>query len=220
MIQISLYSSEAQNTLIDQCPLGTAAGFGVPIITIDRAMTAEELGFSRILANPVYAQMSRGKFESSFVFLLTQILYDLNRLASDLILFSSDEFGYVQLPRNICTGSSIMPQKKNPDALELIRGYYHIVVGEHHKLQHLTTNLISGYHRDMQLMKEPVVSSFKKTKACIEIMTYIIRLTDVDEETCKQALTSEVYATEEVYRLVKKGLSFRDAYRQIGKRHS
>ncbi|HDQ00744.1 MAG TPA: hypothetical protein ENN22_16395 [bacterium] len=111
--------------ILDQSPLGTAAGYGVPL-EIDRDFAAKELGFSRVQKNPIYAQNSRGKFESSLFHVLSQIMFDLNKIATDLILFSMPEFGFFKLPVEFCTGSSIMPQKKNPDVLELLRAKYFI----------------------------------------------------------------------------------------------
>jgi len=118
---------QAAKDLIDQSPLGTGAGYGVPL-EIDRKFTAELLGFKRVQKNPLYVQNSRGKFETAILFALNQIMYDLNKMASDLILFSLPDFGYFDLPDEFCTGSSIMPQKKNPDVLELIRANYQVTV--------------------------------------------------------------------------------------------
>ncbi len=206
--------------IIDQNPLGTGAGFGIPVLKIDRKMTTALLGFSKVLENPIYAQMSRGKFESSLVHVLSQILFDLNKLATDLMLFSMSEFGYVGLPTELCTGSSIMPQKKNPDVLELVRAKYHIVLGEEFKLKSLIANLMSGYNRDVQLTKEPVMKSIETTKSCIKIMTLVISKIEINEEKCKKAMTKELFATQEAYKLVKKGMPFREAYQEIGKRYS
>jgi argininosuccinate lyase len=203
--------------LVDRSPLGTAAGFGVPVFELDREMTAELMGFASVLSNPHYAQLSRGKIEMMILSLLSAILFDLNRLASDLLLFSMEEFGYVSLPVKLCTGSSIMPQKKNPDVLELVRGKYHLVNGNEFKLRSLISNLTSGYQRDLQLMKGPLFRSFETTAECLEIMTLVLHGIEVDEDRCRSAMTDELYATEKVYRLVKDGMPFRDAYRIVGK---
>ena len=210
---------DAAAKLIDQCPLGTAAGFGVPVFKLDRKFVSEQLGFSKVMANPIYAQMSRGKFEAVIIDVLTQVMFDLNKLSSDLILFSMKEFGYVSLPKEFCTGSSIMPQKKNPDVLELVRGKYHIVLGESFKVKSIVGNLMSGYNRDMQLTKEPLMNSLDITKQSISIMALIINGISINKEKCKAAMTPELYATEEAYILVKKGMSFRDAYKMVGEKY-
>ena len=204
--------------IIDQSPLGSAAGFGVPILNIDKAFTAKKANFSKEMSNPVYAQLSRGKFESMIINALTQVMLTLNKLSTDIILFSASQLGYIELPKEYCTGSSIMPQKKNPDVFELIRGYYHVLVGEQVKIQSMISNLISGYHRDLQLTKEPVMKSFNITKECLEIASIIIKEIKVDEKKCAEAMTKELYATEEAYKLVKKGLPFRQAYKEVGKK--
>jgi len=207
---------EATYSLIDQSPLGSGAGYGIPIKT-DNKYSAKLLGFSKVMENPSYAQMSRGKFEADLVDKLSLILLDLNKLASDLILYNMKEFGYVSLPKEFCTGSSIMPQKKNPDVLELMRAKYHIVLGESFKIKSLVSNLISGYNRDLQLTKEPVISSIEITKSCLQIMNLLISKLKINKDACKKAMTPELFATEEAYKLVKKGMPFRQAYKKIGK---
>ena len=206
---------EAAFRLVDRSPLGTAAGYGVPVFELDREMTAELMGFSTVLTNPMYAQLSRGKVESAVLSLLSGIMLTLNRLASDLLLFSMPEFGYVVLPERFCTGSSIMPQKKNPDALELVRAKYHVVCAEEAKLKSLVSNLMSGYHRDLQLIKGPLFRAFDTTAACLEIMSLVVPGIAVDEARCRAAMTEDLYATEEAYKLVRSGVPFRDAYRSV-----
>lgn len=204
--------------LMDQSPLGTGAGYGIPL-EIDRAFVAKEAGFSRVQGNPIYVQLSRGKFESTLVHSLAQLLLDVNRMATDLIVFSMPEFGFFVLPEAFCTGSSIMPQKKNPDVLELLRAKYHAVSARSQELQSLVANLISGYHRDLQLSKKPVMEALDITSECVEILRRVIENLQVDEKACQKAMTKELFATEEVYALVKKGIPFREAYRQVAKRY-
>jgi argininosuccinate lyase len=206
--------------IIDQSPLGTAAGFGVPIFKLDREMTSEIMNFARVQKNPLYAQFSRGKFEMSIMAFLTGIMLIMNKLASDLMLFSMDEFGFIVLPDALCTGSSMMPQKKNPDVLEIIRANYSMILGEEFKVKSLVSNLISGYNRDLQLIKEPLFHSFDTTKECIEIMTLVLNQIKVDKRRCTSAVTKDMYATEEVYRLVLEGMPFREAYRKIAAKYS
>ena len=205
--------------LIDQSPLGSAAGYGVPVFKIDKEFTSNEMKFERVMQNPIYVQHSRGKFESSIIHSLSQIMFDLNKLSSDLIMFSMQEFGYVKLPNEFCTGSSIMPQKKNPDVLELVRAKYHLLLGEEIKLKSLTSNLIFGYNRDLQLTKEPVFNSIDITRDSLLIMTEVIKGIEFDKTKCKKAMTPELYATEEAYLLVKeKKMPFRDAYKIVGQK--
>ena len=209
---LSMLKSVAK--LIDQSPLGSAAGYGVPI-KIDKEMTAKEMGFDRVQKNPIYCQISRGKFELSILHGLGQIMLTINRLASDLILFSMAEFGYVSLPDHFCTGSSIMPQKKNPDVLELLRGSYHIISGYETQVKGLTANLISGYNRDIQLSKEPVMQGINLGIDCLKINVAVIEALKVNKDICDTAMTDELFATEKAYKLVEKGIPFREAYRQV-----
>ena len=204
--------------LIDQSPLGSGAGYGVPL-DLDREMTALKMGFKRVQKNPIYVQMSRGKFESTFLHCLTQIMFDLNKIATDIIFFSIPELAYLVIPDEFCTGSSIMPQKKNPDVLELIRAKYHKVVSMESEVKNITANLISGYNRDLQDTKAPVLKSFEITEKSFEVMTLVIGGLHVDASKCSAAMSNEVYATERVYDLVKKGIPFRDAYKTVGNQY-
>ncbi|MBI2548759.1 argininosuccinate lyase [Candidatus Woesearchaeota archaeon] len=203
-------------TLIDQNPLGSAAGYGVPV-TIDRGLTTKELGFAKIQENPIYCGMSRGKFEANVLNTLSQVMADLNKLATDLILFSTKEFGFFVLPANYCTGSSIMPQKKNPDVLELMRANYHVVVGYEIQVKGIIGNVMSGYQRDLQLTKEPVIRGFTLVLSSLSIAAKVVQGLGVQEKHLKEAMSAELYATEKAYALVKKGMSFREAYKEVGK---
>lgn len=211
---------EAVQKMIDQNPLGSGAGFGVPVFELDPSMTAKEMGFSRVMKNAPYCQLSRGKFEGIILHVLSQIMLDLNRLATDLILFSMKEFGYVTLPKEFCTGSSIMPQKKNPDVLELLRAKYHVVYGEETKVMGIVGNLMSGFNRDLQLTKEPLMNSIEITKDSLKIISLVVSGMEINASSCEAAMTSELYATEETYKLVKEGMSFRDAYKKVGEKYS
>ena len=205
----------AAREVLDQSPLGTAAGFGVPVFELDREMTAADLGFARVQENSIYAQHSRGKFEGIVLHVASQIMYDLNRLASDLMLFSMREMAFVILPESLCTGSSIMPQKRNPDVLELIRAKYHLVLGDEMTIRHLSANLISGYNRDVQLTKGPLMRGLDATAQSLAMMARIVTEIEIDAKRCRQAMGEELYATERAYRLVREGVPFRDAYRRI-----
>jgi argininosuccinate lyase len=209
----------AVHKLIDQSPLGTGAGYGVPL-RIDRNFTARMLGFGRVQRNPIYTQHSRGKFEAMLLHVCCQVLFDLNRCAGDIIFYSMPEIGYVQLPGSLTTGSSIMPQKKNPDVLELVRANYHTVVGQIVQVQSVVSNLISGYHRDVQVTKEPVMKGLTITINSLAIMEVVFKHLSVDGVRCNAALTEDMFATEEVYALVERGVPFRDAYRRIAKKYT
>jgi argininosuccinate lyase len=211
---------ESADGLVDRSPLGTGAGYGVPVFELNRAMTADAMEFGGLLENPIHAHMTRGKYEALILSLLAQVLLDLNRLATDLLLFSMTEFGFIKLPKDLCTGSSIMPQKTNPDVLELVRGKYHFVVGEEHKVKGLIGNLMTGYQRDLGLTKEPVFRGFDTTKACLRIMCHVVERIEVDAGACEAAMADDLYATEAAYKLVKEGVPFRDAYRRIGEKYA
>jgi len=204
--------------LVDQSPLGTGAGYGVPL-KIDRNYTAKLLGFKKLQKNPIYTQHSRGKFESTILHTLSQIMFDLNKIATDLITFTMPEFSYFELPKEFSTGSSIMPQKKNPDLLELLRAKYHVVVSYEFLIKSIISNLLSGYNRDLQLTKMPAMKGLEITKESLSIMNLIFQNLKVNKENCNKALTKDIYATEETYRLVKKGIPFRKAYRIVSKKY-
>ena len=204
----------AVEKLIDQSPLGTGAGYGLPL-PIDRKFTAKLLGFKKIQNNPIYVQNSRGKFESSILHALNQIMFDLNKMATDMAMFSMSEFGYFELAPQLCTGSSIMPQKKNPDVLELVRAKYYKTLAYEFGTKNLIGNLISGYNRDLQLTKEFVINGFEETENCLKIMALVLSGLKINKENCKKEMTGELYATERAYELVKKGVSFRNAYKKI-----
>ena len=200
--------------LINQSPLGSGAGFGVPI-NIDRKFLAKELKFDSVQDNPIYCQLSRGKFELYIINIFTQIMFSINRIASDIVLFCTDEFKFFSLPDEFCSGSSIMPNKRNPDVLELLRGSYSILIGYQSQIQSLSQNLISGYNRDIQLSKEPTIRSIDLIKNCLDINTLVISGLIVNEKNCKKAMTDELFATEQAYNMVKEGIPFRQAYRKI-----
>ncbi len=201
-------------SIVDRSPSGTGAGYGIPL-DIDQYYSMDLLDFENIHLNPIYAQISRGKYESMILHLLSQIMFDLNKLASDLIFFSMPEIGYFELPDEVCTGSSIMPQKKNPDLLEIMRGNYHVVISCEHQVKTVTSNLLSGYNRDIQLTKEPVMKSFEIVEKSLEIAIILFEQLKVNKKRCKEAMTPELFAAERAYELVKKGMPFREAYKKI-----
>jgi argininosuccinate lyase len=199
--------------LNDQCPLGSAAGYGTPL-NLDRAFVAKELNFTKIQNNTLYVQNSRGKFELLVLQALQQVMLDLNKLATDMMLFSTAEFSFIELPEEFCTGSSIMPQKKNPDVLELVRAKYGMVSGYATQIATVIANLPSGYNRDFQLTKESLIKGVETTKETISVMTLVVATIKVNKENCSQAMTPDLYATEKAYKLVSKGIPFREAYKK------
>ncbi|MFH0956901.1 MAG: argininosuccinate lyase [Candidatus Aenigmatarchaeota archaeon] len=200
--------------LVDQSPLGTGAGYGLPA-ELDRKLTAKKLGFSSVQENPLYVQNSRGKFEGFVLHALSQVMLDLSRMASDVILFSMPELGYFTLDSSVCTGSSIMPQKKNPDVLEIMRGKFHEVQALGQQVMGTTAGLISGYNRDVQLTKEPVMKGFSIVKESLAAAALVLSGMGVDAEKCRKAMTPELFAAQEAYELSMKGVPFRDAYRKV-----
>jgi argininosuccinate lyase len=204
--------------LIDQSPLGAGAGYGVPL-ALDREYTAKLIGFRKVQKNPLYTQNSRGKFEGTIIHTLSQITYDLNKIAADLIIFTMSEFGYFELPNEFCTGSSIMPHKKNPDVLEILRGKHPVICSLEFQVKGITANLMSSYSRVLQLTKDPTIRAFELVKECLTIAKLLFKNLKVNKERCESALTEEIFATEEVFKLVKKGASFREAYKIISKKY-
>lgn len=200
----------------DQSPLGSGAGYGLPL-NIDRQLTSDLLGFKKVQNNTLYVQNSRGKFESVIVFALSNVMNDLAKLSNDLIIFSMDEFGFFKLPDELCTGSSIMPQKKNPDVFELTRAKASKVDANLFLIKSIVSKLQSGYNRDFQLTKEPLIESFEIALSALKIFKMIIEKIEIDEQKCVQACTPELFATEQVYELVKNGISFRDAYKEVAR---
>jgi len=201
--------------LIDQSPLGSAASYGVPL-PLDRSYTAKLLGFQRVQNNVLYANNSRGKFEAIAVDALDYLALTLSKAAQDLILFSLPEFGYVHLPEELCSGSSIMPQKKNPDGLELMRSKAGTVSGYAAAIKNIIRSLPSGYNRDFQDTKEPLMKAARTVSSMIRVMNLTFDKLEVDSEKLEQSLTPELYATDLALEYVQQGMSFRDAYRKSG----
>ena len=208
---------KALENLLDQNPLGSASGFGIRNFTLDREQTARELGFSRVQENPIYCGFSRGYFENIFLQTLSQIAIVLSRLASDLLLFSTSEFDFIKIPTVFTTGSSIMPQKRNPDTVEIMQGKLVSFLSKQDAIQNIIIKLSSGYHREFQLVKKPFFEGVEIIRDCLEISAMLISGIDYKSENLEEAMTKDLFVTEKVYDLVKKGLPFREAYRQIKK---
>lgn len=199
----------------NQSPLGSAASYGVPL-PLNRELVAELLGFAKVQNNVLYANNSRGKMESIILDAVDQVTLTLSKLAQDLILFSMPEFRYFSLPDNLCSGSSIMPQKKNPCGLELVRAKAATVSACAFQIKNLIKALPSGYNRDFQETKEPFLRGANTGLACVQIMDLCIRKVKVNPEKLKAGFIPEIYATDAALELVAQGVPFRDAYREVG----
>jgi len=198
----------------EQNPLGSAAGYGVPNLPLDREATRAALEFARNHEPVTAVQLSRGKAEASLIFELALLLGDSSRLASDLLLFYTSEFAYVALPAQMTTGSSIMPQKRNPDVFELVRGAQATVTGALQETLALTAKLTSGYHRDLQRLKAPLFRSIDLAGDVLAIMAHALPGVRFRAENI--VLGPELYAAAEANELVvKEGLPFREAYRRV-----
>jgi argininosuccinate lyase len=195
-------------------PWGSAAGYGVPRLDLPREAVAERLGFGGLQLHAPVVQLSRGKIEAAVVHALVQLGATANRLAADLVLFASAEFGFVTLPVEYTTGSSIMPQKRNPDVLELARATYHRLTAELHLLLGLPANLPSGYHRDLQLTKEAVMRAVFAARDLFTALRHVLPGVRFDAERAREALSPDLFATDAALALVEQGVPFRSAYRR------
>ena len=201
--------------VLDQSPLGSAASYGVTL-PLDREYTASLMGFSKVQNNVLYANNSRGKFEAFFLDHAEYIALTLSKLAQDLMIFTLPEFGYFSLPRELCTGSSIMPQKKNPDGLELARSRTALIGSCSMRVKSIIKALPSGYNRDFQDTKEPLIEGYRTTEELVRIMTEMITKLEVHPEALINACVPELYATDRVMEKVLSGGNFRDSYRSVG----
>lgn len=202
--------------LINQCPLGSAASYGVSL-PIDRQYCADLLGFKAVQNNVLYANNSRGKFEAAVLHVLVQIMNDLSKAATDVIIFSAPEFGYLTLPEKFCPGSSLMPQKRNPCPLEIIRAKSAVLQGQLFQTLEIARALPSGYNRDFQETKRPIMHGFEMTNMSLKVFAQIFSDLQVNQKTCIEAFTPELFATDQVLKLTREGIPFRDAYRTIAK---
>jgi argininosuccinate lyase len=200
---------------INTCPLGAGASYGVSL-PLNRDMVSRLLGFKKVQNNVIYVNNSRGKYESITLDALEQVLLTLNKLSTDIIMFSMPEFGYFTLPQELCTGSSIMPQKKNPDGLELVRAKAGTVGGYASQVKNIIRSLPSGYNRDFQETKRPLMLGLLSGFECIVVMDLTMNKLIVNKEKLAAAFTPDIFATDAAYDLVKQGKTFRDAYREIG----
>jgi len=202
--------------ITNQNPLGSAAGYGSSF-PLDRQMTTDLLGFKSMNYNVVYAQMGRGKIEKTVSFALSSIASTISKFAFDVCLFMSQNFGFVSLPDELTTGSSIMPHKKNPDVFELVRSHCNKIQAIPYQISLMTNNLPSGYFRDLQILKEVFLPAFQELSDCIRIAGFAIDHMTINTNVMADERYQYVYSVEDVNKLVMSGVPFRDAYKIIGK---
>ena len=203
---------------MNRLPLGAAALAGTSY-PIDRAQVARELGFDGVCENSLDAVSDRD-FAIEFSACASVVMMHFSRLSEELILWMNPRFGFIDLPDRFCTGSSIMPQKKNPDVFELLRAKYFVVTSNESRVRSIAGNLLSGYNRDLQLLKDPVFQSFEVTLESLQVLNEVFGSLKVNAENCKTALTQELYATAEVYKLVSRGVPFREAYGKVAQKYT
>jgi argininosuccinate lyase len=210
-----LITLQAAFEVVNKNPLGSAAGYGSSF-PINRKMTTDLLGFDDLNYNVVYAQMGRGKTERIVASALANIAATLSKLSMDACLYLNQNFSFISFPEELTTGSSIMPHKKNPDVFELIRSHCNRIQALPNEIMLMTTNLPSGYHRDLQLIKEHIIPAFKNLESCIEMSGLMIANMVVKKDLLLNKQYQYLFSVEEVNKLVLQGVPFRDAYKQIG----
>ncbi len=210
-----LQMMQAAYKVCNRNPLGSAAGYGSSF-PLNRQMTTNLLGFDALDYNVVYAQMGRGKMERTVAFAMAGIAATLSKLAFDACMFNSQNFGFIKLPDQFTTGSSIMPHKKNPDVFELTRAKCNKIQGLPQQITLICNNLPSGYFRDLQIIKEVFLPAFDELKDCIRMVTHMMREVKVNEHILDDDKYALLFSVEEVNRLVLEGVPFRDAYKQVG----
>ena len=202
--------------ITNQNPLGSAAGYGSSF-PLDRQMTTDLLGFESMNYNVIYAQMGRGKMEKTVAFAMSSIAATISKFAFDVCLFMSQNFGFVSLPDELTTGSSIMPHKKNPDVFELVRSHCNKIQAMPYQINMMINNLPSGYFRDLQILKEVFLPSFQELLDCISIAGFAIDNMIVNTNLLADDRYKYMFSVEDVNKLVMQGVPFRDAYKQVGK---
>lgn len=210
-----LITLQAAFEIVNKNPLGSAAGYGSSF-PINRKMTTDLLGFDDLNYNVVYAQMGRGKTERIVASALANIAASLSKLSMDACLYLNQNFSFISFPEELTTGSSIMPHKKNPDVFELIRSHCNRIQALPNEIMLMTTNLPSGYHRDLQLIKEHIIPAFQNLQSCIEMTGLMISNMVVKKDLLLNKQYQFLFSVEEVNKLVLQGVPFRDAYKQIG----
>ena len=206
---------QAAYTMCNRNPLGSAAGYGSSF-PLNRTMTTELLGFDSMNYNVVYAQMGRGKCERNVAYALASVAGTLAKMAFDACMFNSQNFGFVKLPAECTTGSSIMPHKKNPDVFELLRAKCNRLQALPTDIILIMNNLPCGYFRDLQIIKELFLPAFGELKECLAMATYIIKRIEVNKNILDDSRYDAMFSVEEVNRLAAEGMPFRDAYKKVG----
>ena len=210
-----LYFINAAYKVADQNPLGSAAGYGSSF-PVNRRFTTQEMGFETLKYNVVAAQMGRGKVEKATAFGMSSIAATLSKMAMDICLYMSQNFGFISFPDELTTGSSIMPHKKNPDVFELVRAKCNKLQAVPNQLTLIINNLPSGYHRDLQLVKETIVPAIQDMKACLEILTFSLKEIQVDQNILSDTKYDYLFSVDTLNELVQNGIPFRDAYKKMG----
>ena len=205
---------KAAHTLTDQSPLGSGAAYG-SALPLDRKMVADLLGFAKVQNNVLYCANSRGKAELATLAACGQVMVDLSRLATDLVIGSMPEFGYFRIPKELCTGSSMMPQKRNPCGLELVRAKAAAVLGAEGQIAGILRALPSGYNRDFQETKGPFMRGVEATLGSLSVVRLTFEKLEVVQENLRKGFIPEIYATDRALELVAEGVPFRDAYRHV-----
>ena len=211
-----LQALQALYARLDRCPLGAAAGFGVPL-PIEREYTAKLLGFSTVQVSPVDVQNSRGRHELALLNEFASIGLVMEKFLWDVALYSMPEFGFIHLPDAFTTGSSIMPQKRNPDVVELARGRCRELRGYAAMLQEIAAGLPSNYHRDLQLLKKPLFGAVSATQGWLDVLIALVPALEVDAQRAAAACSDDIYAAHQTYVLAEGGMPFRDAYKQVAR---
>ena len=206
---------QAAYKMTNRNPLGSAAGYGSSF-PLNRTMTTELLGFDSMDYNVVYAQMGRGKMERNVAFALATVAGTLAKMAFDACLMNCQNFGFVHLPKECTTGSSIMPHKKNPDVFELIRAKCNKIQSLPQQIMLIINNLPTGYFRDLQIIKEVFLPAFDELIDCLDMATYIIGKMEVNKHILENSMYDPIFSVEEVNRLAAAGMPFRDAYKKVG----
>ena len=206
---------QAAYKMTNRNPLGSAAGYGSSF-PLNRQMTTDLLGFDSMDYNVVYAQMGRGKMERNVAYALASVAGTVAKMAFDACMFNSQNFGFVKLPKECTTGSSIMPHKKNPDVFELIRAKCNKIQALPQQVLLIMNNLPVGYFRDLQMIKEVFLPAFDELKDCLQMAAYIINRMEVNEHILDNPMYDPMFSVEEVNRLASEGMPFRDAYKKVG----
>ena len=201
-------------SIVDQNPLGSAAGYGTSF-PIDRKSTTKSLNFSELKYNSLAAQISRGKIEKQTLSAISSISSTLSKFCMDICLYMGQDFNFISFPENLTTGSSIMPHKKNPDIFELVRGKCNIIQSLPNQINLLTTNLPSGYHREMQLIKAPLIESINEIKSCLKIFNHSIKKIIINKNIIDNPKYDYLFTVDSLNKWVMQGVPFRDAYKKM-----